>query len=73
MLDYNTENYNELITHLRLAVELVNNKTDGWFDNLQQVTLVVRINDSACDADIALEMLDDQRKWALNVSNGIWN
>jgi hypothetical protein len=70
-LDYDVEHFRELSAHLRLAVELVNNKTDGWFDdNTKQVTLKIRLNNSACDAETALAMLHDQQQWAYNTTKG---
>ncbi len=47
-----------------LAVELINNKTDGWFDELQQVTFFLQVNNSGCDASIAYNAVLDQNKWA---------
>ncbi len=71
MLDFSVESFDELAAHLRLAVELVNNKTAEWFvERVKQVTLRVRLNDSACDAETALDMLDYQQEWARNSSNG---
>lgn len=55
----------EYAANLRLAAELINNKTDGWFDDTKQIEFVVRVNDSACDYDtarIAATWLND---WAV--------
>ena len=70
-LDFSSDEFVELAAHLRLAVELVNNNTDGWMDeSMKQVTLQVRLNDSACDADVARTMLLDQEQWVYNITNG---
>mmetsp|Transcript_42064 Transcript_42064/g.112132 ORF Transcript_42064/g.112132 Transcript_42064/m.112132 type:complete len:938 (+) Transcript_42064:283-3096(+) len=40
----------ELDAHVQLTVDLINNKTDGWYDELLPgIELVVHKNDSQCD------------------------
>jgi len=40
----------ELDAHVQLTVDLINNKTDGWYDELLPgIELVVHTNDSQCD------------------------
>eukprot|EP01135_Chromosphaera_perkinsii_P009448 Nk52_evm6s1762 gene=Nk52_evmTU6s1762 len=41
--------------HFNLAIKLINDKTDGWFDDvLPTITLKGSTNDSACDGSTAL-------------------
>jgi hypothetical protein len=62
--------YEEEVAALQLAVDMVNNKTDGWVDDTPQVEFVIRLNDSSCDEDVAREALLDQEQWAKNVNGG---
>lgn len=71
LLDFSSSEFVELEAHLRLAVNLVNNKTDGFLDDkLQQITIKLRVNDSACNADTSRLMLLDQEHWVYNATNG---
>ena len=57
-----TAEFNSVI---RLAVELVNNKSDGWFDQeLSNIHLVYRTDDPKCDFDSAKQITLAQSDWA---------
>ncbi len=50
---------------IKLAVQLVNNKTDGWFDEeLSNIKLVYRIDDPKCNFTEAQRVTRRQRSWA---------
>ena len=60
----------ELNAILGLAVDLVNNKTDGWLDyETRDVNLVMRINASDAGGLSAAEVLNTQIEWAKTVHN----
>jgi ABC-type branched-subunit amino acid transport system substrate-binding protein len=68
---FDTSNFLELEAHARLAIELVNDKSNEWFSNItQQVTIIPRLNNSACDPDTARLALTDQENWVKQISNG---
>jgi ABC-type branched-subunit amino acid transport system substrate-binding protein len=70
LVSTSTQYAEEIISTMRLAVELINNYTDGWFDSTRQVTLVLRVEDSRCSmagGEDAIKTLND---WAVNVSAG---
>lgn len=54
----------ELYAHMRLAVELVNNKTDGWFDDVRQVSLVLNTSDGFCSYDGGVSAVKELSAWA---------
>lgn len=66
LLPYSILPKEEYIAAMNLAVAMVNNKSDGWFDQTPQVTFVIRINDSDCDESIAFNAILDQQEWAIN-------
>eukprot|EP00604_Paraphysomonas_vestita_P000492 CAMPEP_0174826116 /NCGR_PEP_ID=MMETSP1107-20130205/43522_1 /TAXON_ID=36770 /ORGANISM="Paraphysomonas vestita, Strain GFlagA" /LENGTH=370 /DNA_ID=CAMNT_0016058575 /DNA_START=804 /DNA_END=1913 /DNA_ORIENTATION=- len=55
---------------MRLAVELINNKNDGWFDNnTAQIHFIMQLNNSGCDSEQAVVCLDYQNDWAIQKHN----
>lgn len=70
LLPYSISGLKEYIAAMNLAVLMVNNKTDGWFDQTPQITFVIRINDSNCDANTAFNAILDQEKWASTNNDG---
>ncbi len=60
--------YAEFTSVIRLAVQLVNNKSDGWFDEeLSGMNLVYRVDDPQCDFDVAQEAAKNQSEWAMQL------
>eukprot|EP00602_Paraphysomonas_sp_CaronLab_P005348 CAMPEP_0185017998 /NCGR_PEP_ID=MMETSP1103-20130426/842_1 /TAXON_ID=36769 /ORGANISM="Paraphysomonas bandaiensis, Strain Caron Lab Isolate" /LENGTH=1593 /DNA_ID=CAMNT_0027547641 /DNA_START=63 /DNA_END=4844 /DNA_ORIENTATION=- len=69
MVAYQYSEASEYKSSMRLAVDLINNKTDGWFDNdTAQVTLVLQLNNSACSANTAYLALQNQNQWAQGIT-----
>jgi hypothetical protein len=64
LADFQDLQAQEYMAHMRYAVELINNKSDGWFDDTPQVYLHLMINNTACDGDGAVEALSYQEEWA---------
>ncbi len=62
--DFNISVAAESKAVLQLAAALVNNKTDGWFDNLPHVYLAHRVNDSKCLKTGAEGAAREQSEWA---------
>lgn len=60
----------EFIAMMNLAVEMINNKSDGWYDNVKQVTFDLQVNDSGCDAAIAYNAVLDQTSWSKLMNDG---
>jgi hypothetical protein len=59
-----------LIHHAQFAVELINNKSDGWMDqNTAQVSLVMMLNNTACNKSMAISALEYQKAWAAANNN----
>lgn len=71
LIPYDIPVSGEFIAMMNLAVELINNKTDGWYDNeVKQVTFHLQVNDSGCDAAIAYNAVLDQTSWSKSVNEG---
>lgn len=71
LVDFASSDKDEIISTMEFAVSLINNHSDGWFDDTRQVTLVLKVADSACSAsggEIAARLLND---WALESSEGV--
>lgn len=67
MVAYQYAEAEEYKANMRLAVDLINNKTDGWFDNATaQVHFILQLNNSGCDSAQAVMCLDDQNDWSLH-------
>lgn len=65
MVAYQYAEAEEYKANMRLAVELINNKTDGWFDDsTSQVHFIMQLNNSACDSTQAVLCLDSQNDWS---------
>jgi hypothetical protein len=65
MVAYQYAEAEEYKANMRLAVELINNKTDGWFDNsTSQVHFIMQLNNSGCDSTQAVICLDSQNDWS---------
>ncbi len=64
---YNNENTsNELLSVVKLAVQLINNKSDGWFDSeTANIELVYDWRDSECSYDVAYSAVMNLSHWAL--------
>jgi hypothetical protein len=57
--------------HIAFAMELINNKTDGWFDvEAAQVTLKMTLNFTHCDESQVISVFEDQVAWAAEFNNG---
>jgi hypothetical protein len=67
LLPYSISSAPEFISIMNLAVELINNKTDGWFDDTLQVSLTIQINNSDCDPNVAYEAVLYQSRWAQSI------
>jgi hypothetical protein len=60
-----------LVNHARLAVDLINNKSDGWLDEeTAQVSLELLLNDTACNHSTVKAVLDYQKAWAAGSNGG---
>lgn len=68
ILDYQFPEYSEYLAHVVLAAEMINNKTDGWFDDILNVHLVLNANDTACDYTIAGKASQNLNNWAMSVN-----
>ena len=54
----------ERAEHFKLAAQLINNKSDGWYDELLPATrLRVRVDDSNCNSALAVRNLVAQLEW----------
>lgn len=69
ILDYQFPEHSEYLAHISLATEMVNNKTDGWFDDILNVHLILNTSDTACDYTIAGEASEKLNLWAKSVNN----
>jgi hypothetical protein len=66
MVAYDNDEAEEYKANMRLAVELINNKTDGWFDDsTSQIYLIMQLNNSGCDSTQAMMCLDYQNDWSI--------
>jgi hypothetical protein len=55
----------EIKSMIELTVQLINNKTDGFFDlETQHVFLHILVNNSGCAANPATTMTHRQQEWA---------
>jgi hypothetical protein len=55
----------EVLSMVRLAVELVNNKTDGWFDNsTKQVEFILNVSQFTCSEDNGYKNAEALSNWA---------
>jgi hypothetical protein len=55
----------EVVSMVRLAVEMVNNKTDGWFDNsTKQVEFVINVTQFTCSEDNGFNSAEALSQWA---------
>lgn len=71
LVPYNSPVYLEFVAMMHLAVELINNKTDGWYDqDVNQVIFMLQVNDSNCDPAIAYNAVLDQTNWAKSQNDG---
>jgi hypothetical protein len=71
LVPYDSPVANEFIAMMKLAVQLINNKTDGWYDDeMKQVLFVLQVNDSNCDAAIAYNAALYQTNWAKEQNQG---
>jgi hypothetical protein len=69
LTDYQFPEYKEYIAHSNLAVELINNKTDGWFDDVTaDITLVINVNNSKCTTEGGYAAAVGLNDWALEKS-----
>ena len=67
MVAYQYSEAEEYKANMRLAVELINNKTDGWFDNsTSQIHFIMQLNNSGCDGPQAVQCLDSQNDWSFH-------
>jgi hypothetical protein len=71
ILDYQFQEYSEYLAHITLAAEMVNNKTDGWFDEILNVHLILNVSDTACDYQVALQASDKLNQWAYSMNNNL--
>lgn len=69
ILDYQFPEFSEYLAHIALAAEMINNKTDGWFDDILNVHLILNASDSACDSGVASEASKKLNHWANVVNN----
>ena len=68
LVNYGSHDAMEIVANMELAVNLINNHSDGWFDSTRQVTLVLEVEDSECTregGDAAARALNE---WSINVS-----
>lgn len=55
----------EVLSMIRLTISLINNKTDGFFDDeTKHVYLHAQFNDSGCNTSIARNAVEWQNSWA---------
>lgn len=67
--DFQYPEYSEYIAHAQLAVQLVNNKTDGWFDDVTtDITLIINTNNSKCTQEGGYAATSGLNNWALEKS-----
>jgi hypothetical protein len=64
IVDYQFPEYLEYLSHIRLAAEMINNKSDGWFDEVVNVHLILNVSDSGCDYEIAQQAAYKLNNWA---------
>ena len=69
LVDYQIPESTEYIAHIKLATEMVNNKTDGWFDDILNVHLILNVSNGGCDATIAQQSAKVLNNWAISISN----
>jgi hypothetical protein len=69
ILDYQFPEYLEYVSHVRLAAEMINNKSDGWFDDIVNVNLILNMSDSGCDYEIAHDAAMKLNQWAMKMNN----
>lgn len=66
MVAYQYAEAEEYKANMKLAVELINNKQDGWFDNTtSQIYFIMQLNNSGCDSTQAVICLDYQNDWSI--------
>jgi hypothetical protein len=54
---------------MRLALELINDNYDGWFDDdVPQVSLILEVDYSDCSTDISREKVILLNEWSMNAS-----
>jgi hypothetical protein len=54
---------------MKLAMELINDKNDGWYDDdVPQISLELKVELSDCNSVISREKAILLNDWALNVS-----
>ena len=66
ILDYSLPRTTEVISSLNLAVNLINNKTDSWFDDsAAQVKFKLIVNNSYCNPKMSHNITAYQIDWAV--------
>ena len=60
----------EYISIMHLAVELINNKTDGFFDFTTRILFEFMLNKTGCDSEVAKTMVEG-RRWTLPFACGL--
>ena len=68
IVDFSGPHAAEIISTMTLAVELVNNHTNGWFDSTRQVKLVLKIENAACGISAGETAVKNLNDWAVNMS-----
>jgi ABC-type branched-subunit amino acid transport system substrate-binding protein len=70
LVDYSSFDKDEIISTMEFAVQLINNHSDGWFDETRQVTLILEVADSMCSVAGGRAAAMELNHWAVNTSAG---
>lgn len=70
LADYQFHEHNEYIAHIQLATLMINNKTDGWFDDILNVHIILNVSDGGCDSTTAQHSIKKLNNWAISLNNG---
>ena len=54
----------EIMSTMQLAVDLINDHSDGWFDSTRQVKIVLKIVESHCSVESGKEAMRELIDWA---------
>ena len=54
----------EIMSTMQLAVDLINDHSDGWFDSTRQVKIVLKIVESHCSVEGGQRAMRDLMDWA---------
>jgi hypothetical protein len=69
LIDSTSLIWEERAAVMKLAMELINDKHDGWFDSdVPQVNLILQVDYSDCDSELSREKLVLLNEWSTNSS-----